>query len=109
MESPAEALVTRWRDEADEYERDGALVPAARLLRRVADELENAVPAYRLEPLTVKQAARESGYSESRLRDYLNNGTVPNAGEPGAPRIRRCDLPRKPAHTPSGGEHVNHG
>ncbi len=30
------------------------------------------------------------------LGRLVRDGTIPNAGEPYAPRIRRCDLPRKP-------------
>ncbi len=48
------------------------------------------------ELLTLAQAASESGYSERRLREMIDEDSLPNAGRKGAPRIRRADLPRKP-------------
>jgi len=45
--------------------------------------------------LNLTQAAAESGYSADYLGRLVKNGTIPNAGRPNAPRIRRADLPRK--------------
>jgi hypothetical protein len=36
-----------------------------------------------------------SGYSADYLGRMLRSGSIPNAGRPHAPRIRRADLPRK--------------
>ena len=54
------------------------------------------------EILTLQEAAAESGYSKRRLREFVHEGSVPNVGRKGAPRIRRGDLPRK-AKAPSNG------
>jgi AraC-like DNA-binding protein len=76
-------LVAAWREQAAAYERDG--VPAATLLRRVANELEATLTQHELEKLTVAQAAAESGYSESQLRRRF----------PGQHTIPRAKLPHK--------------
>jgi hypothetical protein len=65
-----------------------------------ANELQAAIGARTSELLTVQEAAAESGYSEDHLGRLLREGTIPNAGEPYSPRIRRYDLPRKPGYRP---------
>lgn len=75
------------------YEEDG--MQGAAMLRRIAAEVEQAWEAWLLEELTVAEAAAESHYSEQHLRSLLSDGRLENAGEAGAPRIRRCQLPRK--------------
>jgi len=47
------------------------------------------------ELLTVRQAARRSGFTTGHLRYLLVTGKVPNAGQPSHPRIRPQDLPRR--------------
>lgn len=96
---PLSDLVTRWREEAERYERDGALVPAASLLRRVAEEAEAAVRDWRHQELTVAEAAEESGYSPKTLRRMVREGKIPDSrpeGSQGEITVRRRDLPRKP-------------
>ena len=88
-------LPEKWRAEADAYERDGVLGHAL-LLRRVADGLARAFADWELEALTLAEAEAESGYARSSCERMIKDGKVENVGEPGAPRVRRCDLPRKP-------------
>ncbi len=45
--------------------------------------------------MNLTQAAEESGYSDDHLGRLVKDGTIPNAGRPGAPLIRRGLLPRK--------------
>ena len=90
-----EQLEARWLDEASGYERDGVMVRGDRLLRRVAEEMRQAMRDFRLQPLTMRQAAQESGFTESRLRQLVAKKKIPNVGRKGAPRILRMDLPRK--------------
>ena len=97
--SPLRDLPGRWREEADRYAADGAIVPADRLLRRVAAELTAAWQDWQTEQLDTARAARESGYSEVRLRELVREGAIPDNRPPGSCGsilIRRCDLPRKP-------------
>lgn len=93
-----EALADSWREDAERFREYGAETLAT-ACERHADDLEDSLREWVLEPLTVADAADESGYSERRLRELLSDGTLPNAGRAGAPRIRRCHLPAK-----SGGE-----
>ena len=68
----------------------------AALYRRHAAELQEALREAADEVLTLSEASSESGYSESRLRHLIADGTIPQAGERGRPRVRRGDLPQKP-------------
>lgn len=96
------ALATTWREQAEQYAADGALVNASVILRRVADELEREYARQQIEPLNIQEAAEESGYSASRLYELVECGKIANAGQKNAPRIRRCDLPKRPG--PSNGK-----
>ena len=86
-------LPEKWRAEADAYEHDG--VPYAKLLRRVADELEHALTEWGLEALPPARAGAYSGYSQSQLRRLAAEGKIRNVGGKGRPRYVRADLPRK--------------
>ncbi|HEY4306555.1 MAG TPA: hypothetical protein VGM82_18915 [Gemmatimonadaceae bacterium] len=87
-------LVTHWRTDAETLARYGDERLAA-FLRATADQLEAALKAHEDELLDLSAAAKESGYSADRLRHKIADGELPNAGQRGAPRIRRADLPRK--------------
>lgn len=89
------SLPTRWRAKAVELRQLGA-VAQAQALEWCAAELEAAWREWELEALTLQQAADESGYSVDHLGALVRQETIPNAGEKHSPRIRRCDLPRKP-------------
>lgn len=97
MTTPADLPAT-WRDRADELEPYAA--PAAEAFRRAAAELDAALRARAAEELTLGEAAEASGYSKRRLRELVADGTIPQAGRKGAPRIRRADLPVKPGQSP---------
>lgn len=87
-------LVVEWRLEADRMEIRG-LLESVRLVRSMAHQLEAVLGREDSEILTLREAARESGYSADHLGRMVREGPIPNAGRPGAPRIRRSDLPRK--------------
>ena len=89
-----ETLAERWLSAAGTLE--AALDErGASLFRLHATELQEALRESGDEVLTLQRAAAESGYSESRLRHLIADGTIPQAGERGRPRIRRGDLPSK--------------
>lgn len=97
--NPLEATAARWREEAEVLRAYGADGPAA-ACERHAEELEDAWAAYWRTELSVQQAAEESGYSVSYLRDCVREGKIPDSrpeGSQGRIRIRRAHLPRKPA------------
>lgn len=90
-----ERLVAQWRAEADQMLVRGA-EDFARCVASLASELEAKLIEWEQEPLTLSQAAAESGYSYSHLHRLVAEEKVKNVGAPRAPRIRRTDLPRKP-------------
>lgn len=88
-------FLSRWRAEGDRLRRIGALVDPGLLLGEILTEVEALLAAEEAETLSLTRAARESGYSAGHLGRLVRDGTIPNAGRPHAPRIRRADLPRK--------------
>lgn len=92
-----EALPARWRQEADLYRRRGQ-EPLAQMADSFAADLERELHDWSVEPLTLAEASAESGYSYGHLQHALSDGALPNSVVEGSPRIRRCDLPRRPRH-----------
>lgn len=95
MRAPSE-LPEIWRGAADTLEPYTA--PAARAFRQAADDLERALNEWFREPLTITEAAAESGYSRDSLLRWLREGRLWNYGTEEDPRIRRDELPRKLGH-----------
>lgn len=87
-------LAQRWREDAEVHDRYGA-AQLAQVCRSHADEMESALRSVADDALDLASAARESGYSPDRLRHLIAEGSIPNAGRKGSPRIRRGDLPLK--------------
>ena len=87
-------LPAEWRALALQ-QRDFGAEPQARTLEWCADRLEEHSLEWQTEPLTLEEAAEESGYSYSSLQQKVASGEIPNVGEIGKPRVRRTDLPRK--------------
>ena len=95
------ALAVRWRDEAETFRAYGASTLASACDKH-AEELEAAMDAAHLEALTLDEAAELGGYSYSHLQHLVADGEIRNVGSKGSPRIRRCDVPRKPGHGQDG-------
>ena len=89
-------LLKQWREEASLFRRRGLEADAV-LVESYADELEVSLREWKLEALTLADAVNESGYGYHSLQKMVARGSVVNAGTKHRPRIRRCDLPRKPA------------
>lgn len=68
---------------------------AASTLEACADDLEGAWRVWQTEPMTLEEAAAESGYSYSTIQQKVAAGEIPNIGDKHRPRVRRADLPRK--------------
>lgn len=88
---PFDALVVRWREDASTLRTRGASHHAD-TLESAADDLETRLREWRLERLTLTEAAREAGSAYDTIQRKVASGDLPNAGEKGSPRIRRCDL-----------------
>lgn len=89
--TPLEKLAAEWRQEADLLRRRGA-PRQADALKSAAADLEERVREWKLEALTLQQAADETGLSYSAVQKKVARGDLPNAGREGAPRVRRCHL-----------------
>jgi hypothetical protein len=107
------ALATRWREDAEVFRRYGA-GGRARMLERMAAELERSTRGDRAARVDLRTAADLSGFSRSHLRRLIRTGKL-SATKDGAgnPLLRVSDLPRKagrlggaPATWPSGREAV---
>ena len=81
------------------YSRVDAFVSGEKLCREIASELEELFDTASQECITVPQAALESGYCAEHIRRLVRAGTIENLGRPGAPKVRRAYLPRKPSRT----------
>lgn len=94
-------LAVEWRTQAADLRRYGA-EPQALALEACAGELEERLESWRSEALTLEAAADETGYSYSSLQQKVAAGEIPNIGDKGKPRVRRCDLPLKTPKRVSG-------
>jgi len=84
-----------WRTDAEVLRGYGD-TRGAEILERVAGQLETAIREGEREELNLTEAAEVSGYSKRRLRELVADGTIPNQGRKGSPRLLRGDLPTKP-------------
>lgn len=85
------ALAETWQGEADLLRRRGA-PRQADALESAAEELEDRLREWSLELLSLEEAAREAGLAYDTVQRKVADGELPNAGEKGAPRVRRADL-----------------
>ena len=88
-------LLVRWRNRRAEWKRLGAHVDGAAVADEILADLALLEQFERDEVLSLAAASAESGYSRDHLARLIRQGTIPNAGRPNAPRVRRRDLPRK--------------
>ena len=105
-----DALVEEWRTKAATLRLMGLSQPAAQM-EVTATELEARISDWLEEPLTLDQAAEESGYTYNHLQACVSKGKLPNAGGPRGPRVRRRDIPGKGGQrgTPSIADLITHG
>ena len=99
MTGPVDDLLARWRADAAVLRRHGHEGEADRL-ERLAGEVADALRAWRLERVSIAEAAAESGYSEKALRRMVRDGRLPDDRPDGSRaeiRVPRGALPRKPA------------
>lgn len=95
-------LPRKWRKLGQQQRQLGAKAQAA-VLEYCAEALATSWDRFEAEELSVAEAARESGYSEEHLRRLVRDGrlTARRGARPKSHlRIRRSDLPRKPAKQP---------
>ena len=95
-------LIERWTLDAERARTLGC-DNAATVLEVCTRELAAALDAYMLEPISLYQAADETGYSYSAIQKGVASGDIPNVGKKGSPKVRRCDLPKKAQPQPVSG------
>ena len=95
-----ERYVSELRETADRYAAVRAAVDGALLCRKIAGELEVIQREHTLESLSLSEAAAERGLSYSAMQRRVAAGEVPNVGDKGRPRVRRCDLFNPPTGGP---------
>ena len=98
--SPLYSLAADWRSEAELFRRRG-MGDLAHMADSYALELQEVLEGLQNEALTLGEAAEESGYSKDHLARLTREGTIPNVGRPGAPRVQRANLPTKTGTLPS--------
>ena len=98
VDNPA-SLLTTWRERAAHLQQFGD-PDSARLWMLAAAELERALATVADETLSLVEAARISGFTSDYLGRLVKTGKITNVGRPGAPRIRRADLPEKKSNGP---------
>lgn len=86
-------LPLTWRARAAQLRRYAPA--AAQAFEDAATDLEKGLSGYLDEPLTLPQAAKESGYSADYLGELVRDGALPNAGRKGKPAIKRRFVPKK--------------
>lgn len=89
------SLAQSWRLEANRYDDDKQVTPAA-ISRRHANQLEHAAAIRDATLVTLAEAARISGFSTRQLSRLVKCGRVPSLAGSGRPRVAIGDLPRKP-------------
>jgi hypothetical protein len=98
--APLAALVARWRANAAVLRSYGA--PGhARLLERLAADLEAELHAESAAVVNLADAVHLSGYTRGHLRRLLRTRQLRNLGSDIAPEFAASDLPRKPGYVPA--------
>jgi hypothetical protein len=95
LERIAEALAAEWLATAAVLREHHAL-GAASSYERCAAQVRERIQEYLDELIDAEQGGEESGYSERHIRRLIDEGTLPNKGTPGRPRVLRRHLPLKP-------------
>jgi hypothetical protein len=79
-------------------------VDGAALAGEIVSDLAMIAERDGSDQLTLTAASSLSGYTTDHLSRLIRQGSLPNAGKKGSPRIRRADLPIRPkraiANTP---------
>lgn len=96
MNAPIREIIQRWTERQAEWSRLHVQVDGAALAGEIVADLEKIAASNGDDELTLTAAANLSGYSTDHLSRLIREGSIPNAGRKGSPRIRRSDLPIRP-------------
>lgn len=88
-------ITDKWEAERLQAERQG-LTHIAQILGEVLLDIWTMTDTHRL--VTLNEAALEGGRHPVSIGRMVRQGKIRNMGRKGAPRIRECDIPRKPGY-----------
>ena len=88
-------LQQRWSTRREEFARLGAQVDGAKVIDAFLADLAETSRDEADQLLSIREAARLSGYSVEHLARSVRRGRIPNSGRKNKPLIRRNDLPQK--------------
>ena len=89
-----QAIPAELRADAETFRRYGQDA-SAKFLSAVADRFDRGIEQWLNEALDLQVATAESRHSYDTLQRKLRDGSLPNAGEKGRPKILRRHLPLK--------------
>lgn len=89
-------LIARWTQRQQEWSKLDVSVKGAALAEEVLADLE-AVANATDDELNLSDAANISGYTADHLSRLIRENKLNNYGRKGAPRVRRSELPMRPA------------
>lgn len=90
------SIIERWRLRHEELTKLDATVKAAPLIDEMLADLESLAGAGD-DKLNLTDAGHISGYSADHLSRLIRDKKLTNYGRKGAPRVRRSELPMRPA------------
>ena len=93
------AVIARWLQRSEEWGRLGVTVDGGKLASEVVEDLRGLEVATADDMLTLTQAAEVTGYTDDHLGRLVREGKLTNYGEKHSPRVKRSELPMKPART----------
>lgn len=85
----------RWLARRDEFRRLKASVDGAALCDELLVDLASIVNDPNEKPVSIRQAAKLSGYSEDHIGRLVRDGKLGNVGRKHAPRVLPSALPRR--------------
>jgi hypothetical protein len=87
---PPAALAARWRDDTQVFRRYGA-AGRARLLERMAAELEVSTHAHASATVDLSTAAALSGFSRAHLRRLIREGKLGTTADGALLRVKKSE------------------
>src|SRR5688572_23117786 len=88
-------IIDRWTARRDELRRLNASVDGAALCDELLADLKSVAADPAQKPVTVRQAAQLSGYSEDHIGRLVRDGKLQNVGRKHAPRVLPSELPKR--------------
>lgn len=89
-------IIERWRSRLADWKLVAAQVDGEKIAQMVLLDLTSLDDDAEA-TLSLTEASAEGGVSTRQLSRLIKDGKLKNLGRPGAPKVRRSDIPRKAA------------